>query len=263
MRLKKSKKILFLDILTDHPQRRRWINKHIFRGNTYSGVTRREFGTPKKRWILADASKTKLPADPTRYAAIVIGGSLKDPAHGADKDLPWMKRVYTFIRRAAKKNVPILGICGGIQFTVKALGGTIVVNPKGREIGNITIALKKTGKHDPLFRGIPNIFTTLALHRCMVKKLQPDWTLLASSKKCSIQAVGIGDYIRLVQFHPEMSKNHVGRIILMRKKRYVEEGYFKSIKEINSYRKSMKDTSRVGKMLLRNFLKYFVDKQRH
>lgn len=250
----KKFKILFLDILTDNKYLRKDIEKKVYGGSTYAKEMREAFGLDKKQFVTIDASRSKLP-NPTKYSAVVMGGSVKDPVKGQER--PWMKRVYKFIRLADKKRVPILGICGGLQFTVRALGGRIIYNSKGRNFGNSLVKLNSNGRKDLLFKNLPTKIIVQSSHKCIAKTLRPGWKLLASSKKSPLDVIAIGDKIRLLQFHPEMKPKVAKGLAKMRKETLIAEG-FVDRKNFPKLLKSLKDTSKVGKKLLQNFLEYFV-----
>ncbi|OGN10279.1 MAG: hypothetical protein A3J46_00585 [Candidatus Yanofskybacteria bacterium RIFCSPHIGHO2_02_FULL_41_11] len=255
MRQKNKKlKILFLDILTDDTERRKEIEEKIYGGGTYAETMRNALGLGKNQFFAYDASRGKLP-NPRDYSAIISGGSVKDPVSGQEK--PWMRRVYKFIRQAQKDKIPFLGICGGLQFAVRALGGEVIYNPRGRNFGNSITQLANNGKADLLFEGLPGKFVVKSSHRCIAKELKPGWKLLAFSKKSPFDAIAIGDNIRLTQFHPEMSVKQIKALAKMRKEILITEG-FVTEKEFPNFMKSIKDTKKTGRKILKNFLAYFV-----
>lgn len=249
-------KILFVDILTGDRELRKDINKRVYGGGTYSESMRRAFGLRENRWFVIDASKGKFPRRISDFDGIVIGGSAEDPVEGQEKS--WMKKVYKFIREAIKQEIPTLGICGGLQFTVRALGGEITFNPKGREFGSAKISLTKMGKRDPLFRGLSGDVLLQSSHKCMAKKLLPGSKLLAFSKLCPIQAIALGDKIRLVQFHPEMQRGQLRSIAIMRKSALMKEGFVNNDADFEKFLRSIENTERIGRKILRNFIRYFT-----
>lgn len=255
MTKQKCLRILFLDILTDDTNARKRIQRDIYLGKTYANHVKSFLGLANIEILSVDGTHRKLP-NPKYFDAMIIGGSRHNPVDGEEK--PWILRVYAFIRMAAKNNIPILGICGGLQFTVRALGGEIIYNPKGREFGSIEISLTKDGRTDPIFRGLPQKITVQETHRCMAKDLKLNWTLLASSKLCKIQTLAIGSNIRLFQFHPEMTAMELKKIADSRKYSLIEEGLVKNEKEYHLFRKSIQNTNKVGKRILKNFITYFV-----
>lgn len=248
-------KILFLDILTDNKKLRQRIETAAYGGSTYAEQMRKAFGVKRVNLVAIDGSRRTLPK-PSEYDAIVIGGSLEDPVKGREK--PWMKKVYRFIRLAVRQHVPLLGICGGLQFTVRALGGVVMDNPKGREFGSVSITLTAGGRNDPLFSGMPRKFTAQSSHRCMAETLPKGAKILASSPLCGIQAVAVGDRVRLVQFHPEMTAAQLKAIARLRKEALIKEGFVKDERAFARFLASIKTTERVGKKILRNFMIYYA-----
>ena len=198
-----SKKILILDISTD--DQAKW--KEVFTTlGSYESTISKYMDVPESSLELIKAWET-IPEDPQDFAAVIIGGSLHYPT--ADKETPWMVETYSFIRKIIDKKIPLLGICGGLQFTVRALGATLVDNPAGRELGTMTMQLNEAGQNDPLFNGVPKNFPAQSSHVLALVDLDKDWQLLADSEMCPTQAIAIGDSVRLLQFHPEYDANYL------------------------------------------------------
>jgi len=257
MSKKKQKlKILFLDIFTDNEKFRKEMEKKVYGGRTLSDHVRRVFELDKNEWLTLYASKGKFPLKFLDVDAVIISGSSKDPVQGQEKE--WMIKTYKFINQAIKKDIPTLGICGGLQFTVRALGGEIIYNPKGKEFGAITVTIKKS---DPLFKGLKKNFIIASNHRCMVGKFKSGAKLLASSKMCSVQALAIGDKVRLVQFHPERTKEQNIALAKMSKEHLVRDGIIKNEKEYPKFLKSLRADMGAGKIIIKNFLNNFVYRQ--
>ena len=254
--MKQKIKILFLDIFTDNEKFRKEIENKVYGGRTLSEHVRGVFELKKSEWLRLDASKGKLQSKFLNVDAIVIGGSAKDPVRGQEKE--WMRKTYKFINKAVKKDLPILGICGGLQFTVRALGGEIIYNPKGKEFGAIRVGIKKS---DPLFKGLKKSFIVPSNHKCMVGKFNFKAELLASSKMCQVQALAIGDKIRLVQFHPERTKEQNMILVKMSKENLVQDGIIKNEKDYPQFVKSLKIGSLAGRIIIKNFLSHFVYRQ--
>lgn len=251
----KLPKILFIDILTDNKKAKQRIEKTIYGGKTYAEHMRKMFGLQKSQFVTVDGAFEKLP-NPNDFDAIVLGGSRHNPVAG--EEWPWIKNIYKYLQVATKKDIPILGICGGLQFTVRAMGEDVVYNPKGREFGSFKISLSKDGARDPIFKGLSKNIMAQLSHRCMAKKLKRGWKLLAFSKICPIQAIAIGPNIRLVQFHPEMTSQQLKNLARMRKESFFNEGLVKDDKEFVALLRSISNTEKVGKKILKNFITYFV-----
>ncbi len=246
-------KILFLDILTGNPELRKNINQKIYKGGSYGEHLRKLFSLKKSEWAEVDASQ-KIPSDFLKFDGIVIGGSTEDPMPGSEK--PWMKKIYPAIRKIIKNKIPLLGICGGLQFTARALGGKVILNPGGREFGSVKITLSQDGKKDFLFCGISKNFTAQSSHKCMVEKILPGSRLLASSDMCGLQALSLGDRARLLQFHPEKTKAQLKSLAKMRKSALIAEGFVQDEKDFKKFLASIKNTETAGKKILKNFINF-------
>ena len=129
-----------------------------------------------------------------KYAAIIISGS---PASSHEEAAP-MPDLSIW-----HGNLPLLGICYGMQSLVVAHGGAVVKNAI-REDGRVMTQVE-TGH--PLFRGIKRDFVGLFTHGDFVQTLPPDFTVLGSHQlsdgSTAYSAVATGNKLG-VQFHPEV-----------------------------------------------------------
>ncbi len=121
-------------------------------------------------------------------------------------ELPWSLKLEKYIRAIAKTNIPLLGICYGHQLIAKALGGKSDFNPKGKEIGVVTIKKNPNNYTDPLLKYFPKNFIAFETHYQTVVKLPKDSKVLAANSKDSHQAIRYRNNIWGVQFHPEFDK---------------------------------------------------------
>jgi GMP synthase (glutamine-hydrolysing) len=134
-----------------------------------------------------------------------------------------MLATVEWLRSAAARNVPILGVCFGHQLLGVAFGARIVQNPNGRETGSVEVRLTPEGGRDPLFRGLPNTFTVQATHEDVVDRLPAGATLLAGNANTALQAFGVGANVRAVQFHPELTPDGMRAVIESRVERLERE----------------------------------------
>lgn len=250
-------KVLFVDILTSNPRFRKIIDTTIHKGG-YAEVMRRAFGIAKQNWQVVDPIFETLPNKLTDQDAVVIGGSLHNIVKGEITE--WMSNTMGWIRSVSKQKIPMLGICGGMQFIAYALGAEVKINPRGRELGSVELFLTTAGQQDPLFDSIKSPFKMLASHQYMVDGLKRDWQLLAYSHQCAVQAIAIQPNIRLVQFHPEMSDQDMRGIVNFGKKRLFKEGFVSDEAQFRNVIDSIEDTSSLGKKIIKNFMTKFVQR---
>jgi len=75
---------------------------------------------------------------------------------------------------------------------------------------------------------------------------------------CKIQAISIGENIRLFQFHPEMSVFQMKALANTRKKIFLDEKFVKNEKDFEALKRSLTNTNKTGSQILKNFITYFV-----
>jgi GMP synthase (glutamine-hydrolysing) len=114
-------------------------------------------------------------------------------------------------RKIFELNLPILGICYGMQLGCKILGGQVIPAQK-REYGRTTLSI--FDKSD-LFAHLPDSITVWASHGDQVSKLGDDFVKLATTETCPYAAVRHREKNFFgVQFHPEVAHTPQGPAIL-------------------------------------------------
>ncbi len=108
-------------------------------------------------------------------------------------------------------DVPVLGICYGMQVMAQELGGN-VLPAAHREFGRAAIDVVDD---NALFHGLPRQLDVWMSHGDQVERLPDGFTVLASSKSCPWAAV-VNEQRKLwgVQFHPEVVHTADGKRIL-------------------------------------------------
>jgi GMP synthase (glutamine-hydrolysing) len=108
-------------------------------------------------------------------------------------------------------NVPVLGICYGLQVACHLLGGEVKPAPS-REFGR---AHCRVTDADGLFQNVPGDMEVWMSHGDQVQTVSGDWLPLAATETCPFAAVRHRSRpVFGLQFHPEVSHTPYGSRIL-------------------------------------------------
>ncbi len=179
---------------------------------------------------------------------VIVGGSEYMLSEGCD---PWVERLMGFVRQAAARQKPILGICFGHQLLARTFGAS-VVRRRPSEVGRLTVHIDTAGRDDPLFEGIADVFQAHLFHGDFVTDLGSQVTALAHSSGHANQAIAIGDAIRGVQFHPEFNTELMQILLGIRRETLTEEGL-----DVNAIARGVGPTPAATRVL-ENFIHHFV-----
>lgn len=117
----------------------------------------------------------------------------------------------SFDKNIFELNIPILGICYGLQLICHLLDGE-VKQANEREYGKTIL---KVIDEDELFKGVKNESVVWMSHGDYVTKLPDDFKILATSEHSPIAAIAnIKRKIYGVQFHPEVVHTEEGNKII-------------------------------------------------
>lgn len=126
-----------------------------------------------------------------------------------DSKYPWLIDEKRAIRRAVTElDMPFLGVCLGHQLFAEALGGEVGPSEQA-EVGIAGIRLTKEGNTHPIFSQLPQHLDCLQWHSAEVKHVPNDFTVLAESPACAIQALSLGAHQASIQFHIEVTNDTV------------------------------------------------------
>ncbi|MDC0524515.1 glutamine-hydrolyzing GMP synthase [Pelagibacteraceae bacterium] len=111
-----------------------------------------------------------------------------------------------------KKNIPILGICYGLQLITKLFGGKIKSTKKKREFGRAFLIKRKSSLL------MKNFYTSEKAvwmsHEDAVTKMPKNFEVVASTKESKFTVIeNKKEKIYGVQFHPEVTHTHNGNKI--------------------------------------------------
>jgi GMP synthase (glutamine-hydrolysing) len=159
--------------------------------------------------------------DHPRFTHLILSGS----AHSILDDHDFVAPTEAAIRSAHERGAPIFGICYGGQLVVRALLGRDHVrrNPAGIEVG--WLATEVLNESGGWFEGLPRPFYTWHSHYDEVCDLPSDFTVLAATGACAIQAWECRPR-RLfgTQFHPEMDLAEGNRVFAAEREVLAREG---------------------------------------
>lgn len=135
-------------------------------------------------------------------AGLILSGG---PASVYQKNAPMIKREIL-----ESSQIPVLGICYGMQLLSKVLGGKVTA--KNREYGPQTLFISDSS---PLFQNLPKKFTVWMSHGDQVVKLPSGFKIIASTEKLKEAAIAFfSKKLYGVQFHPEIYHTQYGNEIL-------------------------------------------------
>jgi GMP synthase (glutamine-hydrolysing) len=165
-------------------------------------------GGQRVRWQIASLFDPEMGPDLLLDCdAVIVAGSgevdFQDP-----RLVAVLPMIRAFVRAAAERNVPFLGVSFGHQLAAHAFDGPVVADPTLSELGTATIRLTDEGKADPLFAGVPDSFPAIQGHNDSVGAQPADFRLLAGGDCCPVQAMRLPDTLfYTLQFHPELDEH--------------------------------------------------------
>jgi GMP synthase (glutamine-hydrolysing) len=157
-------------------------------------------GVPTVRRVVLDEPSPELPRASELGGLVVMGGP-----QDADDDVghPGLATERKLLSEAVDADVPVLGVCLGMQLLGLALGAKLH-RRHGTEIGFAPIELTSAGAGDPVLGPLERASRPPVLlhwHSDAVD-LPAGATLLARTPKTPVQAFRAGSALG-VQFHPE------------------------------------------------------------
>ncbi len=146
-------------------------------------------------------------ADLSDYAERPIKGYILSggPASVTDPQSPRLDKKFF------KTDLPILGVCYGMQLMADEFGGRLVKSEM-REYGRATF---ETIDGAPLFSGVPKRSQVWMSHGDSILRLPPDFRVIGSTDELEVAAMADSSGRRFgLQFHPEVHHTNEGKNIL-------------------------------------------------
>ncbi len=203
-------------------------------------------GVDKDQAIIADVCNGQSLPGYDEISGVVITGS-----HAmVTEHLEWSERTAEWLKKSISKSIPIMGICYGHQLLAYALGGEVGNNPKGIELGTVSVFMNEKAQHDRLLKGLNNPLEVHVSHQQTVLKLPKHAKRLAVSNGDDCQAFVVGDCVWGLQFHPEFDRDITVEYIADSKEELIAKG-----KKPDLLIKQCKDTP-YGTEILRRFAEF-------
>ena len=122
------------------------------------------------------------------------------------------KKFQSIPKTILNKNIPILGICYGLQLIAKIFGGKIKPSSKKREFGRAYLFKKKSSLlTKKFFKSKTSVWMS---HEDAVVKLPKNFKIIASTKESNLTIIeNSKNKIYGVQFHPEVTHTDNGQQI--------------------------------------------------
>ncbi len=156
-----------------------------------------------------------------------------------DSDNPAVRSQIDLQREFFRQGVPSFGSCWALQVGTVAAGGTVDINPKGREMGfGRKIRLTDDGLSHPMYQGKNKVFDVFASHEDEVTVPPPNSKVLAANSISDVQALEIthdNGVMWTIQYHPEYNTKEMAALIRCREERLIRMGFFADASEIKEY----------------------------
>lgn len=205
-----------------------------------------------KTKAVADIELSKIP----QYQGIIITGSHNSLCN----PYPYLKGLKQVIDLILQYKIPTLGICFGHQLIHKLLGGDVIANPLGIEIGVTKIQLTLDALVDPIFQGIPvGKLEVYSSHSDIVDKPASTSVKLAWNIFSEYQATRIYGHIYSTQFHPEYDRD-IMETYIRRNWMLLQEQHLHNPLHISPPEEILRNNKQLtkSKLVLRNFLQMVI-----
>ena len=151
-----------------------------------------------RRTILEEHSPELPPV--SRLLGLVVMGGPQDA--NDDRRYPGLPAERRLLAEAVSADVPVLGVCLGMQLLGLALGATLHLQ-HGKEIGFAPVTLSEAGTRDPVLGAFAALGSPAFLHwHSDAVELPRGAELLASTAVTPVQSFRLGSALGM-QFHPE------------------------------------------------------------
>lgn len=186
-----------------------------------------------------------------KYDAVFVGGASEASVLEPEK-YPFVPYCVELLRYCHDISKPVFASCFGFQLATLALDGEIVRDAGEFEMGTIPITLTDVALSDPIFKGVPNPFIAVSVHRERAPHLPDVCELLAYTDKCP-HAFKVKDKpFWAFQFHPEVDKT-----TLVERLTFYQSAYTDGPGQLQQVIDSAKETPE-SNALVRSFIEHLM-----
>ena len=150
-----------------------------------------------------------LPRSLTGHDGLLVMGGWMSAHH--DAEVAWLRTVKDLMRQAVRDDVPTLGICLGHQVAAVALGGEVVKNPQGQQVGLLEVGWCAEAADDPLFGAVATPRRGIHWNGDIVSALPAGAVAMAHAPTGELQAARFAPSLWGVQWHPEIDEHLLRR----------------------------------------------------
>lgn len=152
------------------------------------------------------------------YDALLVGGASEASVLEPD-NYPAVPYCIELLRHCIDVDFPVFASCFGFQLAVLALGGEIIRDESGFEMGSVPISLREAAADDLLFHDVPDGFQAISVHRERSVDCPPGAVDLAYTEPCCHAFRVQGKRFWACQFHPEVDlATLISRLTIFREK---------------------------------------------
>ncbi|MES2895307.1 MAG: type 1 glutamine amidotransferase [Pseudomonadota bacterium] len=171
----------------------------------YPSMFRRLFGEDAHDYATFDVAAGALPDATDACQAWLVTGS----SAGVYDPLPWIDPLMDFLR-AARGEVPLVGVCFGHQVMAQAFGGKVIKSPKGWGVGLHRYRLSEARP----WMDTDEPIAAPASHQDQVVEVPPGATVLGGNGFCPLGVLDYGAARAVsIQLHPEFEPAYAKALI--------------------------------------------------
>ena len=167
---------------------------------------------PSFQWKYYDVINGQLPADLNECKVYMATGS----RHSVYENINWINKMKKIIRELAAADKYFIGFCFGHQLLGEALGGKVEKSPNGWSAGVQEFSITEKRNWMMPFKNNLNL---LMMCQDQVVQLPPGGRVLASSTKCPVGILQVGNKMLGIQAHPEFTREYDRLLMELREER--------------------------------------------